>query len=101
MALPLPDKPSIAVLPFTNMSADPEQGYFSDGITDFFKASGLFVIARQLTFKYKGRPVRQTSAPLSQSSAASTVSTFSPGSGGGLRIMMTGSDSSRAAMILG
>ncbi len=58
-------------------------------------------IARHSTFKYKGRPVRQASAPLSQSSAASTVSTVSPGSGGGLRIMMTGSDSSRAAMILG
>ena len=58
-------------------------------------------IARHSTFKYKGRTVRQTSAPLSQSSAASTVSTLIPGSGGGLRIMMTGSDSSRAAMILG
>ena len=53
------DKPSIAVLPFTNMSADPEQEYFSDGIsediiTDLSKASGLFVIARHSTFKYKG-----------------------------------------------
>ena len=55
MALPLPDKPSIAVLPFTNMSADPEQEYFSDGITDLSKASGLFVIARYSVFTYKGR----------------------------------------------
>ena len=58
-------------------------------------------IAQNSTFKYKRRTVRQASAPLSQSSAASTVATLTPGSGGGLRIMMTGSDSSRAAMILG
>lgn len=60
--LPLPDKPSIAVLPFTNMSADPEQEYFSDGITedlitDLSKISGLFVIARNSTFTYKGQSV--------------------------------------------
>jgi len=60
--LPLPDKPSIAVLPFTNMSADPEQEYFSDGITedlitDLSKISGLFVIARNSTFTYKGQTV--------------------------------------------
>ena len=59
---PVTDKPSIAVLPFTNMSADPEQEYFSDGIsediiTDLSKASGLFVIARHSTFKYKGKAV--------------------------------------------
>jgi adenylate cyclase len=58
--LPLPDKPSIAVLPFTNMSGDPEQEYFSDGmtediITDLSKLSGLFVIARNSTFTYKGK----------------------------------------------
>ena len=58
----LPDKPSIAVLPFTNMSGDPEQEYFSDGITDdiitdLSKLSGLLVIARNSTFTYKGRPV--------------------------------------------
>ncbi|MCH9012226.1 MAG: tetratricopeptide repeat protein [Proteobacteria bacterium] len=63
MALPLPDKPSIAVLPFTNMSADPDQEYFSDGITediitDLSKISGLFVIARNSTFVYKGRAVK-------------------------------------------
>ncbi len=61
--LPLPDKPSIAVLPFTNMSADPEQEYFSDGITedlitDFSKLSGLFVIARNSAFAYKGKTVK-------------------------------------------
>jgi adenylate cyclase len=57
-ALPLPDKPSIAVLPFVNLSSDPEQEYFSDGITedpitDLSKLSGLFVIARNSTFVYK------------------------------------------------
>jgi adenylate cyclase len=61
-ALPLPDKPSIAVLPFTNMSGDPEQEYFSDGITedlitDLSKLSGLFVIARNSVFTYKGKAV--------------------------------------------
>jgi adenylate cyclase len=60
MAFPLPDKPSVAVLPFTNMSADPEQEYFADGmtddlITDLSKVSSLFVIARNSTFAYKGR----------------------------------------------
>lgn len=62
MAFPLPDKPSIAVLPFTNMSGDPEQEYFVDGITedlitDLSKLSGLFVIARNSTFSYKGKPI--------------------------------------------
>jgi TolB-like protein/thioredoxin-like negative regulator of GroEL len=62
MAFPLPDKPSIAVLPFVNMSGDPEQEYFADGmtedlITDLSRISGLFVIARNSTFVYKGRPV--------------------------------------------
>ncbi|MFI0845411.1 adenylate/guanylate cyclase domain-containing protein [Mesorhizobium sp. IMUNJ 23232] len=55
----LPDRPSIAVLPFDNMSGDPEQGYFADGITediitDLSKVSGLFVIARNSSFAYKG-----------------------------------------------
>ncbi|HVO15341.1 MAG TPA: tetratricopeptide repeat protein [Alphaproteobacteria bacterium] len=59
-ALPLPERPSIAVLPFQNMSGDPEQEYFSDGITadiitDLSKVSGLFVIARNSAFAYKGR----------------------------------------------
>jgi TolB-like protein len=62
MAFPLPDKPSIAVLPFTNMSDDPGQGYFADGmtddlITDLSKVGGLFVIARNSTFVYKGQAV--------------------------------------------
>lgn len=60
-ALKLPDRPSIAVLPFTNMSGDPEQDYFSDGIvediiTDLSKIAGLFVIARNSSFAYKGKP---------------------------------------------
>jgi TolB-like protein/class 3 adenylate cyclase/Tfp pilus assembly protein PilF len=63
MAFPLPDKPSIAVLPFTNMSGDPEQEYFSDGITEeiitgLSKVPRLFVIARNSTFTYKGKPVK-------------------------------------------
>ena len=63
MAFPLPDKPSIAVLPFVNMSDDPNQEYFSDGITedlitDLSKISGLFIIARNSTFAYKGKPVK-------------------------------------------
>jgi len=57
-----PDTPSIAVLPFTNMSGDPEQAYFADGltddlITDLSKISGLFVIARNSTFVFKNKPV--------------------------------------------
>src|SRR4030095_470930 len=62
-ALALPDKPSIAVLPFVNMSADPEQEYFSDGmtedlITELSGLSGLFVIARNSVFAYKGKPAK-------------------------------------------
>jgi TolB-like protein/class 3 adenylate cyclase/Tfp pilus assembly protein PilF len=61
-ARPLPDKPSIAVLPFTNLSDDSSQEYFADGltddlITDLSKISGLFVIARNTVFTYKGRAV--------------------------------------------
>jgi adenylate cyclase len=61
-ALPLPDKPSIAVLPFSNLSADPEQEYFSDGvadeiITELARSRSLFVIARNSSFTYKGRSV--------------------------------------------
>ena len=63
MAFPLPDKPSIAVLPFTNMSGDPKEEYFSDGITEeiitaLSKIPHLFVISRQSTFTYKGKPVK-------------------------------------------
>jgi adenylate cyclase len=61
--IPLPDKPSIAVLPFVNMSGDPEQEYFSDGITEeiitaLSKVPKTFVIARNSTFTYKGKPVK-------------------------------------------
>jgi len=60
--LPLPDKPSVAVLPFTNMSADPEQEFFADGIaedviTALSHYPSLFVIARNSSFTYKGRTV--------------------------------------------
>ncbi|NIS71775.1 MAG: adenylate/guanylate cyclase domain-containing protein [Proteobacteria bacterium] len=63
MVFPLPDKPSIAVLPFTNLSGDPEQEYFSDGITEeiitaLSRVPKLFVIARNSTFTYKGKPVK-------------------------------------------
>ena len=59
------DKPSIAVLPFDNMSGDPEQEYFSDGITediitDLSKVSGLFVISRNTSFTYKGKALQMT-----------------------------------------
>ena len=62
-ALPLPDKPSIAVLPFENMTGDPKQEYFADGfteqiITSLSKISALFVISRNSTFTYKGKPVK-------------------------------------------
>ena len=58
----LPDKPSIAVLPFTNMSGDPSQEYFSDGLTEqiisgLCKINNLFVIARNSSFAYKGKSV--------------------------------------------
>src|SRR5216683_2280277 len=62
-ALPLPNIPSIAVLPFTNMSGDREQEYFSDGMTDdiitaLSRLQGLFVIDRNSAFAYKGKPVK-------------------------------------------
>ena len=70
-ALVLPDKPSVAVLPFTNMSGDSEQEYFADGITDdviteLSQFSELFVIARNSSFQYKGRSldVRQVGREL-------------------------------------
>ena len=63
MAYPLPDKPSIAVLPFDNMSKDPEQDYFSDGMTEeiitaLSQVPDMFVIARNSTFTYKGTSVK-------------------------------------------
>jgi adenylate cyclase len=63
MAFPLPEKPSLAVLPFDNLSGDSSQDYFSDGITETIittlsNVSSLFVIARNSTFTYKGKPVK-------------------------------------------
>jgi len=63
MTLPLPDKPSLAILPFDNLSGDSSQDYFSDGITENIIAalstlSNLFVIARNSSFTYKGKPVK-------------------------------------------
>jgi adenylate cyclase len=62
-AMPLPSIPSIAVLPFTNLSGDPKQEYFSDGITDdlvtdLSRLPGLFVIDRNSTFAYKNKPAK-------------------------------------------
>ena len=63
MAFPLPDKPSIAVLPFDNLSGDSDQEYIADGITEniitaLSKISEIFVIASNSTFTYKGKPVK-------------------------------------------
>ncbi len=63
MAFPLPDVPSIAVLPFVNMSGDPKQEFLCDGMTEAIitalsKVPGMFVIARNSTFTYKGKPVK-------------------------------------------
>ena len=63
MAFPLPDKPSIAVLPFKNISGDPEQDFLADGITESIigtisRVSGLFVIASNSVFTYKGKAVK-------------------------------------------
>ena len=63
MAFPLPDKPSIAVLPFDNLSREADRDHLADGITEniimaLSQASGLFVIARNSTFTYKGKPVK-------------------------------------------
>ena len=62
--LPLPNIPSIAVLPFANLSGDPQQDYFSDGIADqlindLSRLPGLFVIARNSSFAYKGKATKE------------------------------------------
>jgi adenylate cyclase len=62
-ALPLPDKPSIVMVPFVNISDDPSQDYFSDGLTkdltsDLSRISSLFMIARNSAFTYKGKAVK-------------------------------------------
>src|SRR5947209_2090271 len=69
--LPLPDRPSIAVLPFTNISGDPDQEHFADGIaediiTELTRFGGLFVIARNSSFQWKGKlaDVRQVGRDL-------------------------------------
>src|SRR5262249_61876654 len=64
-ALPLPANPSFALPPFTNLSGDPEQKFFSDGMTEALtpalsKLPGLFVIARHSAFVYKGKAVKVT-----------------------------------------
>jgi TolB-like protein len=71
MAFPLPDRSSIAVLPFANLSDDPAQAYFASGITDdlitdLSQIPGLFVIARSSTFVYQGQdvPIRQVAEDL-------------------------------------
>jgi len=63
-ALSLPSIPSIAVLPFTNLSGDPQQEYFSDGFSDqlineLSRLPGLFVIARNSSFAYKGKLIKE------------------------------------------
>jgi adenylate cyclase len=67
-AIPLAERASIAVLPFTNLSGDPEQEYFSDGITndiitDLSKFRGLLIIASNTVFTYKGKPVKAKKVP--------------------------------------
>jgi TolB-like protein len=63
MAFPLPDKPSMAVLPFVNVSGDPKEDYFSDGMTEeiittLSRIPTLFVIASRSVLIYKGKPVK-------------------------------------------
>ena len=84
----LRQKPSIAVLPFNNMSGDPEQEYFADGITediitDLSKVSGLSVIARNSVFTYKGKPVdvQEVSRRLQRDVSYSKAACARPASG--------------------
>jgi hypothetical protein len=90
--LALPDKPSIAVLPFQNMSGDPEQEYFADGmveeiITALSRNKQLFVIARNSSFTFKGKPVdiRGTKAVCVQRSrACEATGSLSPSRNAGM-----------------
>ena len=77
--LSLPDKPSIAVLPLDNMSGDPEQEYFSDGITEdiiteLSRFGEVFVIARNSSFSYKGTSVKVQDAKRPEPSSPNTTS---------------------------
>src|SRR5436853_2607357 len=77
-ALPRPDKPSIAVLPFQNLSGDPEQEYFADGMveeitTAIARLPWLFVIARNSSFTYKGKAVDALQLDPSYAAAAGLV----------------------------
>jgi adenylate cyclase len=81
MTFPLPEKPSIAVLPFDNMSPDTEQDYFSDGLTDHIifalsKVNDLIVIARNSTFTYKGKPVNGGRRAKSRRQTANHCTTY-------------------------
>ena len=87
-SLPLPDKPSIAVLPFANMSGDPEQEYFADGmveeiITALSRIRWLFVIARNSSFTYKGQAVdvKQVGRELGRALCARRLGAQEPATG--------------------
>src|SRR5439155_15662261 len=89
-SLPLPDKPSIAVLPFTNLSGDPEQDYFADGmvddiITGLSRIKWIFVIARNSSFAYRGKEldVKQVGRELG---VRYVIEASVPGPGNRLRI---------------
>jgi adenylate cyclase len=86
-ALPLPDKPSIAVLPFSNMSGDPEQEYFADGmveeiITALSRIRWLFVIARNSTFTYKGQAIDVSASAANWACATSSKARSGRAAGG-------------------
>ena len=85
-----PDKPSVAILPFANMSNDPEQEFFSDGITediitDMSNVSGLFVLSRNTVFAYKGKARRTSSASPRNSASpmSSRAASARPATGSG------------------
>ncbi len=97
--LALPDRPSIAVLPLVNLSADPEQEFFADGLTEdiitaLSRISGLWVIARGSTFTYKGKPtdVKQVARELGvRYVMEGSVRRAASGLGGALRTRVGGS----------